>query len=558
MMIPHALFSPPPKEWLQHYDPTGHWWLSSGLAALPLGVLLICMIGFRVKGHLSALLATGLALAVSVVAFHMPLSLAVRATGLGAAYGLFPIFWIVFPVIFLYQLTVRAGRFALLQDCFVGITEDSRLQLILVAFILGSFFEGVAGFGSPVAICSTILIGLGFRPMKAAGLALVANTAPVAFGSLGIPIVALHGVTGLDLYLLSRVVAMLLVPFCLLLPFWLIWMFAGFRAMREIWPAALVAGCAFASSQLIVAWFSGPWLVDIAAAIFSLSVLVVFLVFWKPKRILDADLVDMTDSPRSLRSADTGTIMRASTPWLILTVLVVLWGMPHFVAWLDSMSAMQFRVPLLDGVISRTPPVVYTAKPEPAVFLFNWLSATGTGIFLSGLVAALAMRLPGIEIARVFWRTVVTTRYTALTIAALTGMAFLSKFCGLDATLGLALARTDLLYPFFGTWIGWLGTASTGSDTSSNVLFGNLQVFTSQRLGVSPYLMASANSAGGVMGKMIAPQSVVIASTATGVYGSEGIILRFVILQSIGFVGVMALLVSLLAHAPAVSHWLVP
>jgi lactate permease len=555
-MLDRSLLAVLPGTWFQHYDPAGHWWLSSGWAALPLAVLLVSMIGLRLKGHLSAMLAAGLALLVAIAVFHMPASLAIRATALGAAYGIFPIFWIVFPVIYLYQLTVRAGRFRLLQDCFVGITEDSRLQLILVAFILGSFFEGVAGFGSPVAICSTILIGLGFRPMQAAGLALLANTAPVAFGSLGIPLVALQGVTGLELHLLSKIVALLLFPFCIILPFWLIWAYAGFRAMREIWPAALVAGCTFGATQFLVAWFSGPWLVDIAAAILSLTALIVFLIFWKPKRILDAHLVDVTHSAQILGKADTGSITRAAVPWIILTALVVLWGTPSFGNWLNSFSTLQFHVPLLDGLVFRSPPVVSVARPEPAVFLFNWLSATGTGIFLSGIVAAVTMGLGPRDMAQVFWQTAVLTRFTSLTIAALTGMAFLSRFCGLDATLGLALARSGYLYPFFGTFIGWLGTASTGSDTSSNVLFGNLQVFTSQQLGVSPYLMTAANSGGGVMGKMIAPQSVVVASTAAGVYGSEGVILRFVVVHSLAYVALMGILVSVLAHSAGFARWL--
>src|SRR6202789_1541741 len=556
ILLPENLtlfLTPALTPWLQGYDPAHHWWLSTFWAALPLVVLLAAMIGFRLKGHISAPIALALALVITVGIFHMPVHLAVLSTILGASYGLFPIFWIVFPVIFMYQLTVRTGRFGLLQECLVGVTEDSRLQLLLIAFIFGAFFEGADGFGTPVAVCGPIRLGLGFLPLGAAGLALLANTAPVAFGAMGTPVIALHGVTGLDTLVLTRVVATLLTPFCILVPFWLIWAFAGFKAMREVWPAILVSGVTFGLTQLLVARLHGPWLVDITAGVISLGAFVLFLRVWKPKRILNARREDITHLPRSLKRNHASVVGRAAVPWIILTVFVTIWGTPTFALWIDRFTTLRLHVEGLDQVVYRVPPVVPHPAAEAAVFTFNWLSATGTGIFVAAIIAALVMGLRFRAIVQVFWHTVVATRFTMITIAALMGLASVTRYCGLDATLGLAFARTGIFYPFFGTLIGWLGTASTGSDTSSNVLFGSLQKFTAQQLRISPFIMASANSGGGVMGKMVAPQSVVVASTATGIYGSEGTILRFVFIHSFILACLMGVLVSLLVYFPLLT-----
>lgn len=542
--------------WAQGYDPTHHWWLSTAWAALPLLVLLITIVGFKLKAHRAALLALATSLAIAIIVFHMPIILASLAAAYGAGYGLFPIFWIIFPVIFMYQLTVKAGRFDLLQQCMSDITEDSRLQLLLIAFCLGAFFEGAAGFGTPVAVCGTVLLGLGFKPVQAAGLALLANTAPVAFGGLGIPIIALHGVTGLDTLVLSRVVAVLLTPFCLLVPFWLIWSYAGFKAMVEVWPAILVVGVTFASTQLTVAQLNGPWLVDIVASVVTITALVLFLRVWKPRRILNAKLEDVTHLSRGGNAARASVVFHAALPWIILTIFVTLWGAPKYGAWVDGLSTMRLHVPWLDHAVTRMPPAVPAATAEPAVFVFNWISATGSGIFLAALLAAFAMGLGRRQVGSTLMETVKATRFTMVTIAALMGVGFVTRFCGMDATLGLAFARTGVFYPFFGTLIGWLGTASTGSDTSSNVLFGSLQKLTAQQLNISPYIMAAANSGGGVMGKMVAPQSVVVASTATGIYGKEGSILRFVLLHSVALACLMGALVSLLIYCPALTKFL--
>lgn len=545
-------------QWQQIYNPTGHLWISTLLAAFPLLVLLVALVVFRVKAHLSALLAAAVCLIVAIAFFHMPTHLAILSTLYGAAYGTFPIFWIIFPVIFLYQLTVKAGRFGLLQGCITGITQDSRLQLLLIAFALGGFFEGAAGFGTPVAVCGTLLIGFGFKPIRAAGLTLLANTAPVALGGLGIPVIALAGVTALDLHSLTGIIATILTPFCLIVPFWLIWAFAGFSAMLEIWPAILVAGIAFASTQLLVARIHGPWLVDISAAVVTIAALLTLLRFWQPRRILNADCEDITGLPQADCRPERSVVLSAMLPWAILTAGVILWGLPSFGHWLDTFSTFKIHIAGLDNVVLRMPPAVPQPAAEPAVFTLNILSATGTSIFFSAIIAALAMGLRPREIFRVFLATIVTTRFTLITIAAMMSIGFISRFCGLDATLGLAFAETGILYPFFGTFIGWLGTASTGSDTSSNVLFGSLQKLTAQQLGISATLMAAANSCGGVMGKMISPQNVVVASTATGSYGKEGSILRFVILHSVALVTLVGLTVCMLALCPAVARFVLP
>jgi lactate permease len=539
--------------WPQSYDPAHSWLLSAALAALPLLVLLVAMAGLRIKGHIAALTGLATALAVALIIFHMPPRLALLATGLGAAYGLFPICWIVVPVLFLYQLTVRTGRFAQLQDCLVGVTPDGRLQLLLIAFSFGAFFEGAAGFGTPVAVCGTILIGLGFPPLQAAGFALLANTAPVAFGALGTPIVALHGITGLDTLLLARVIGRILTPFCIIVPFWLVWAFAGFGAMLEVWPAILVAGVTFGATQLIVATLHGPWLVDITASVISMCILIAFLRIWKPKRTLNPSRKDVTHETQPINTNTTKTILRAALPWIVLTLCVVLWGMPRLSQAIDSATTVKLPINGLHQEVLRMPPAVPAPTAEAAVFNFNWLSATGTGIFIAAVLSGLLMGMRLRAIAHVFLETMITVRFTLVTIAALMAIGFITRYCGMDATLGLAFARTGAFYPFFGTLIGWIGTASTGSDTSSNVLFGSLQKLTAQQLNISPYLMTSANSAGGVMGKMVAPQSIVVATTATESYGSEGNILRFVFLHSLALACLVGVLVSMIAYWPALT-----
>ena len=540
--------NPSQGSWKQRYDPMGHWWLSTLLAALPVLVLLGSMAILRVKAHIAAVLGLGAALVIALLVFHMPVRLALTTAVYGVGYGLFPICWIILPVIFLYQLTVKTGRFKDLQESLNNITDDGRLQLLLIAFALGAFFEGTSGFGTPVAVCGAILISLGFKPIQAAGLSLIANTSPVAFGSLGIPIITLSAVTGLDLLQLTRVTAIILVPFCLMVPFCLIWVYAGFKGMLEVWPPILAAAATFATVQCAMAFAFGPWLVSIVSGASTMVVLIVFLRFWKPKRVLNAQGEDTTARPRQRFEHSPGTTLRAWMPWLVLTGVVFTWGLPQVSKPLDKATTVNFSVPGLDARILRVPPVVQKEVAEAAVYKFNWAVATGTAILIGAVLAGFLMGLGPLELARTFLLTLFKVRFTVVTISAMLALGFVTRYCGLDATMGLAFARTGGLYPFFGTLIGWLGTATTGSDTSSNVLFGSLQKLTAQQIGVSPVLMASANSAGGVMGKMIDAQSIVVASTATQQYGQEGPILRFVFWPSLILASLAGIVVCLLAY----------
>jgi lactate permease len=534
--------------WQQGYDPTGHWWLSTLCAALPVVVLLGSMAILHLKAHTAAVIGLATALVVAIAVFHMPVRMALTTTAFGAGYGLFPICWIILPVIFLYQLTIKTGRFVALQQSLTNITDDGRLQLLLIAFALGAFIEGAAGFGTPVAVCGAILISLGFKPIQAAGLSLIANTAPVAFGALGIPIITLQAVTGLDLQVLSKMTAIILVPFCVLVPFWLIWAYAGFKAMLEIWPAILVAGLTFSIAQYLMAAYNGPWLAAIVASISTIVVLVTFLSFWKPKRILNAKGEDITNKARQRVDHSIAAAFKAWLPWLVLSVLVFVWGIPSFSKELGAATTIKIPVVGLNNFVQRIPPVVLKPTAEAAVYNLNWAAATGTGILLAAILSGFLMGVGPKGLFDTFVRTVFSIRFTVITIAAMLALGFITRYCGLDATLGLAFARTGVLYPFFGTLIGWVGTATTGSDTSSNVLFGSLQKLTAQQIGVSPALMASANSAGGVMGKMIAAQSIVVASTATQNYGQEGTILRFVFWHSLALASLAGSFVFLLAY----------
>ena len=541
--------------WSQVYDPIGNAWLSTLLASLPILVLLGSLAFFHVKAHWAAILGLLVALAVAVFVYGMPAEMAGKTAFLGGLFGLLPIGWIVLNVIFMYQLTTDTGLFEVLQKSITGITNDRRLQLLLVAFCLGAFFEGAAGFGTPVAVTAAICMGLGFKPLAAAGLSLIANTAPVAYGALGTPIVVLAAVTGLDVLDLSAMVGRQLPFFSVLVPFWLIWAFVGFRRMIEIWPAILVAGVSFAVPQFLVSNFHGPWLVDVIAAIVSMGSLALFLKIWQPKEVWlstsrEGETVSHAEAEkqRVATGYSRAQVLKAWTPWVILSVLVFLWGLPQIKNWLNEISIFKFPIEGLHNLVIKVPPVVPKPTPEAAVYVLNWLSATGTGILIAAIIAGLVMGLSIPKMVKTYGRTLKLVRFSLLTIAAMLALGFVTKGSGLDATLGLAFAHTGYLYPFFGAMLGWLGVALTGSDTSSNVLFGNLQKITAEQLGLSPVLMASANSSGGVMGKMIDAQSIVVASTATQWYGHEGEILRYVFFHSLALAALMGLLVMAQAY----------
>lgn len=544
--------------WSQNYDPMGLPWLSTLLAVIPLAVLLGGLAILRWRAPVAALAGLGAALVVATVAFGMPVQLAFSAAGFGAAYGLLPIGWIVLNIIFMYQLTLERGQFTVLRDSIAGIVDDSRLQLLLIAFCFGAFFEGAAGFGTPVAVTGAMLIGLGFAPLQAAGLSLIANTAPVAFGALGTPLVTLAGVTNLPLLDLSAVVGRMMVPFAILVPFWLLVAYCGWRRTFQVWPAVLVAGVSFSITQLLVSNLHGPWLTAIGASLVSIASLVLLLRFWKPARPMrvneSAGNAAVLKSPPAAamgRSAPGRSVLgKAWMPWIILMVLVFVWGLPDVKAWLDGIFRIAMPFPGLDGQVLRVPPVVAAPQLEAALLNLNLLSATGTAILLAGVISGLLLGAGPLQIAATYLRSLKLVAPSLLTIAAMLALGYLTRYAGVDATLGLAFAATGVLYPFFGTLLGWLGVAVTGSDTASNVLFGGLQKVTSQQLGLSPVLMAGANSAGGVMGKMIDAQSIVVASTATRWFGHEGRILRFVFLHSLVLAALVGLVVMLMAYVP--------
>jgi lactate permease len=552
--------------WSQVYDPLHNIILSALLAALPVAVLLGALGFLHLKAHIAALLGLTASFLISVFEFGMPAQMSVLSALYGAAYGLMPIGWIILNVIFLYQLTLEKGHFKVLQNSIANVTEDRRLQLLLIAFAFGAFFEGAAGFGTPVAVTGAILIGIGFSPLAASGLCLIANTAPVAFGAIGTPVIALSAVTGLDLLQLSKQIGYQLPFFSFIIPFWLIWAFAGFRGMIQVWPAILVTGLCFAVPQFLVSTLHGPWLVDIVASVASMAALTLFLRVWEPRTMwlsmsrnpaLSTDSQNIKGEPitETFRfQSENGTqITRADTvkawlPWAILSFAVFIWGIPQFKTFLDGLFNPKLPIAGLDKLILRVPPLVPTPRPEAAVYALSLLSATGTGILVAAILSGFLMGYSPVGLARVYWKTLKLVRLSLLTIACMLALGYVTRYSGTDATIGFAFAQTGVLYPMFGTLLGWLGVALTGSDTASNVLFGGLQKITAQQLGLNPVLMAAANSSGGVMGKMIDAQSIVVASTATRWYGHEGDILRFVFFHSIALAVLVGILVTIQAH----------
>lgn len=543
--------------WNQIYDPLGSPALSTLAAAIPVVTLLVLIASGKVKAHIAAIIAVILTNLITIFVFTMPANMSLRATALGVITGFFPIGWIVLNVIFLYQVTVSTGRFELLKRAIGGVTEDRRLQLLLVAFSFGAFFEGASGFGTPVAITGAVLIGLGFSPLAASGLSLIANTAPVAYGALGTPIQGLASVTGLDPYILGAMVGRQLPVFSLIVPFWVVWAFAGWKGMKDVWPAILVTGISFAVPQFLISNYINPWIVDIGASLISMGALILFLKVWQPKQLwLSPALRGRDESAATMAPAKPldrtpltqAELWGALLPWIIVCIIMLIWGNGAFKSWANSIFTWAYPVPELDKLINKMPPVAAKATPEGAVFSFTYLTFTGTGMLIAAIISGFLMGVgPGKLIAE-YGRTIRLCAISLITISAMLAIGTLTRLSGVDATLGLAFAATGVLYPFFGTLLGWLGVALTGSDTASNVLFGNLQKITSEQLGLSPILMGAANSSGGVMGKMIDAQSIVVASTATNWYGHESSILRYVFMHSIVLACLVGLLVTLQAY----------
>jgi lactate permease len=543
--------------WNQVYNPLDSTVLSTVAAAIPVITLLVLIASGKVKAHLAAIIALIVANIITIAVYHMPVGMSVRASLLGVVAGFFPIGWIVLNVIFLYQVTVSTGRFELLKRAVGGVTEDRRLQLLLIAFSFGAFFEGASGFGTPVAITGSILIGLGFSPLAASGLSLIANTAPVAYGALGTPIQGLAQVTGLDPYILGAMVGRQLPVFSLIVPFWVVWAFAGWKGMKDVWPAILVTGLSFAIPQFVISNFINPWIVDIGASLISMGCLILFLKVWQPKQLWlspalrgqDESAATMTTpKPMDKTPLTQSELWSALLPWIIVCIVMLIWGNGAFKTWANSIFVWNYPVPELHNMINTVPPVAAKPTPQGAVFGFTYLSFTGTGMLIAAIISGFLMGVGPARLLGEYGRTVKLCAISLITISAMLAIGTLTRLSGVDATLGLAFAATGVLYPFFGTLLGWLGVALTGSDTASNVLFGNLQKITSEQLGLSPILMAAANSSGGVMGKMIDAQSIVVASTATNWYGHEGSILRYVFLHSIVLACLVGVLVTLQAY----------
>lgn len=543
--------------WNQVYNPFGNAALSTIAAAIPVITLLALIASGKVKAHIAAITALIVANLIAIFVFTMPANMSIRASILGVVIGFFPIGWIVLNVIFMYQLTLASGRFETLQRAIGSVTTDRRIQILLIAFSFGAFFEGASGFGTPVAITGAILIGLGFSPLAASGLSLIANTAPVAYGALGTPIQGLASVTGLDPYLLGAMVGRQLPIFSLIVPFWVIWAFAGWRGMKEVWPAILVTGVSFAVPQFLISNYINPWIVDIGASLISMGALILFLRVWQPRTLWTSPALRGHDISADLAKPDKSTTLPKLTqaevwssvlPWVIVCAVLLIWGTGWFKAAVNPIFTWNYAVPELHNMINKVAPIVAKPTPEAAVFSFQYLSFTGTGMLIAAIISGLVMGFSPVRIISIYGKTIRICAVSLITISAMLAIGTLTRLSGIDATLGLAFAATGVLYPFFGTLLGWLGVALTGSDTASNVLFGNLQRITSEQLGLSPILMSAANSSGGVMGKMIDAQSIVVASTATNWYGHEGSILRFVFKHSIALACLVGLFVMLQAY----------
>ena len=543
--------------WNQVYNPFGNSVLSTIAAAIPVVTLLVLIASGKVKAHIAAIIAVILTNLIAIFVFTMPANLSIRASVLGVVAGFFPIGWIVLNVIFLYQITVATGQFELLKRAVGGVTEDRRLQLLLIAFSFGAFFEGASGFGTPVAVTGAVLIGLGFSPLAASGLSLIANTAPVAYGALGTPIQGLASVTGLDPYILGAMVGRQLPVFSLIVPFWVVWAFAGWKGMKDVWPAILVTGISFAVPQFVISNYVNPWIVDIGASLISMGALILFLKVWQPRQLWlspalrgnDESMATMTPAkPLDKTPLSQGQLWSALLPWIIVCIVMLIWGNGAFKTWANSIFTWNYPVPELHNMINKVPPVAAAPTKEAAVFGFTYLSFTGTGMLLAAIIAGFLAGFSPVRMVTEYGRTIRLCAISLITISAMLAIGTLTRLSGIDATLGLAFAATGVLYPFFGTLLGWLGVALTGSDTASNILFGNLQKITSEQLGMSSVLMAAANSSGGVMGKMIDAQSIVVASTATNWYGHEGSILRFVFKHSIALACLVGLFVMLQAY----------
>jgi lactate permease len=549
--------------WPQNYDPLGAWQLSTAVSALPVISLFVALIVFKTRVWVAALSGLLVAVVLALVVFRMPGPMVTASAAHGVVFGLIRIAWIIVASLFLYQVAVETGQFQVMKESIAALSTDKRIQLILVAFCFGAFLEGTGGGGAPVAIAGSFLIGLGFEPFQAATLCLLANTAPVAWGAVGTPIRVLSGVTGFSEPALSAMTGRILPPISAILPLWLVRSMVGWRQTREVWPALLVCGLSFAATQFYWSNFQDSGLVDIIAAGVSLLTMVFFLKIWRPKNCLEtkgtaaselARLADRVGAVAPIRRHSIFGVLKGWSPFLLVSLFIFLWARPE-VSRAFTFKFLQQPVPYLHRAVLRMPPVVPEAAPEEAIADLNVLAVPGTAVFLSAVFAALLLGMSPARIALSFARTFMRLVPSLLAISFMVGLAYVTRYSGMDTILGLSLTRTGPAFPFFGTLLGWLGVALTGTDAGSNALFGNLQKVTAERLGISPILMASANSSGGVMGKMIDAQSIVVSSTATHQVGKEAAIFKAVIKHSVALACLVGAIVMFYSF---VAPWLIP
>ena len=540
--------------WTQIYDPMNNLLLSSLFAVIPIIVIFYLLAIRRTPGQIAGGIAVTSAVLVAIFVYKMPVTLALAATGMGALYGIFPIFWIVVTAIFIYNLTVETGQFEIVKDSIASITDDRRLQALLIAFGFGAFLEGAAGFGTPVAISAGMLVGLGFNPLYAAGLCLIANTAPVAFGGIGIPIIVAGQVTGLDTMKISAMVGRQLPFLSLIIPIWLIMLMSGWKATKEVLPACLITGFSFAILQWFSSNYIGPELPDILSSLAAIISLTLFLQVWKPKQIWRFPAEGAPTISVDKSKLTTGKVIKAWSPFIILTVMVILWGLKPIATMLDAFTIKWF-VPGLDKLVMQVAPIAKVVTPMVALYKINWLSAAGTSLFIASILTSIVLGISVSKFIEIFAKTVKQLTKPLITIPCVLGLAYIMNYSGMSSTLGLMLAGTGHYFPFFSAFLGWTGVFLTGSDTSANALFGNLQAVTAQQVGVDPILTVAANSSGGVTGKMISPQSIAVATAATGLVGKEGDLFNFAVKHSI----ILAVIVGIMTYVQAYYlTWMIP
>lgn len=549
--------------WTQVYDPFGNIWISAAVALIPIIFFFLALAVFRMKGYVAGFITVVLTILVALFAYKMPFTMAMAATGYGFLYGIWPIAWIIIMSVFLYKISVKTGQFDVIRASVLSITNDHRLLVILIGFSFGAFLEGAAGFGAPVAITAALLAGLGLNPLYAAGLCLIANTAPVAFGAMGIPITVAGQVTGIDPHKIGQMAGHQLPFLSLFVPFFIVFLMDGVKGVRQTWPALLVAGSSFAITQFITATFLGPELPDITSALVSLVSLALFLKVWQPKEIYQSGQANReaaATTAASMPKLTLGKVVKAWSPFIVLTVMVVIWSQSFFKALFAPGGALEslvfkFEIPGLHNLVMKAEPIVNKATPYEAILKFDVLSATGTAILIACIISMFILKMSVKDAVVTFKETLSELKMPILSIGFVLGFAFIANYSGLSSTLALALAGTGGLFPFFSPFLGWIGVFLTGSDTSANALFSNLQAITAQQVGVSEVLLVAANTTGGVTGKMISPQSIAIACAAVGLAGKESDLFRFTVKHSLFFVIIVGIMTYVQAYY---LTWMIP